>query len=264
MKSPHYRSWHPLLAPSDMVRGTLLVIAPHPDDEVIGPGGLVAAHRAAGERVVSVVLTDGVQGDAEGALPAADYVRARRDESLAASEKLGGGDHIFCEFPDGGLRESLRDDPSPLVEKLRELIRSEAPATITFPSPYEIHPDHRAASLALLQAVSDCGLSDTELLAFEVGAMMPANLLINITDFFSAKRDALAVFATQLEHQELLVQLDALNRSRSVNCDDPLVTHCEAFLAIDSSEIAGFVDEVERVLVRTDKMMPPIPPASSD
>ena len=263
MKQPHYRAWHPLLAPSHMVRGTLLVIAPHPDDEVIGPGGLVAAHRDAGERVVNVVLTDGIRGDHDGSADAKAYVRARRAESLGASEEIGGGDHIFCEFDDGGLAASFNDDPSPLVEKLRELIRAEAPATITFPSLYEIHPDHRAASLAVLQAVTDCSMSDVQLLAYEVGAMMPANLLINITDFFERKSRALSRFATQLEHQELLVQLDALNRCRSVNCDDPLVTHCEAFLAIHSSEIADFVEEVERVLVRTDAMMPPIPPPVS-
>ncbi len=258
MKQPHFRSWHPLFAPSHLVRGSLLVVAPHPDDEIIGPGGLVAAHRDEGQRVLSVVLTNGALG-VPGSEGDDSYVCARRDESIAASKELGGGEQGFCEFADGGLASMLDGDPSPLVARLIDLLESESPATVAFPSPYEIHPDHRAASLALLDAVQRMKGKRPRLLAFEVGAMMPANVLINISDRFDRKCAALACFSSQLAHNDLLTQLDALNRARSVNCDDPTVTHCEAFLAIDSSQIAGFVDEVDRVLVRTDAMMPPIP-----
>ena len=55
----HYRSWQPLLAPDHLVRGKALVLAPHPDDEVIGCGGAILAHNDAGAEVVVALITDG-------------------------------------------------------------------------------------------------------------------------------------------------------------------------------------------------------------
>ena len=63
----HYRGWEPLLAPSALIHGTALVVAPHPDDEVAGCGGMLIAHREAGQDVHVVVLTDGARGNPTGA-----------------------------------------------------------------------------------------------------------------------------------------------------------------------------------------------------
>ncbi len=103
----------------------LLVLAPHPDDETLGFGGLVAAYRERGKPVQVVVVTDGdayceacrlwKSRSARGATctalelsnlatPEADsFAEVRRGESAAAAAALGMPPPEFLEYPDTGL-----------------------------------------------------------------------------------------------------------------------------------------------------------------
>jgi LmbE family N-acetylglucosaminyl deacetylase len=107
----------PSLSVPDATR--LLVLAPHPDDEVLSAGGLMQRVRAGGGAIRVVYLTDG-EGYPEGvraedhvASPtAADYRgygRLRRHEAAAALAALHLGDYTytFLGFPDGGLAKLM-------------------------------------------------------------------------------------------------------------------------------------------------------------
>jgi len=100
----------------------LLVIAPHPDDEVLGAGGLMQRVYEGGGAIRVVYLTDG-DGYPEGVRAedhiesptAADYRgygRLRRREARAALTTLGLGastyTYTFLNFPDGGLCQLMR------------------------------------------------------------------------------------------------------------------------------------------------------------
>ena len=98
----------------------LLVIAPHPDDEVLSAGGLIQRVRGLGGTVHVVYLTDG-DGYPEGVqvqdrveIPTASdyrgYGRRRRSEARAALHELGvpGDAHTFLSFPDTGLCRLMR------------------------------------------------------------------------------------------------------------------------------------------------------------
>ncbi|MCU1385515.1 MAG: LmbE family protein, partial [Acidobacteria bacterium] len=98
----------------------LLVIAPHPDDEVLGAGGLMQRVHATGGAVRVVYLTDG-DGYPEGVKEedhiqtptAKDYLgygKQRRREARAALVRLGLADafQTFLGFPDGGLCKLTR------------------------------------------------------------------------------------------------------------------------------------------------------------
>jgi hypothetical protein len=105
----------------DVPAGTrLLVIAPHPDDEVLGAGGLMQRVKSTGGTVRIVYLTDG-DGYPEGvrdedhiATPTAKnylgYGKQRRREARAALVRLGLADafQTFLGFPDGGLCQLTR------------------------------------------------------------------------------------------------------------------------------------------------------------
>jgi LmbE family N-acetylglucosaminyl deacetylase len=98
----------------------LLVVAPHPDDETLGAGGLMARVHATGGRVNVVYLTDGdgypegVQSEGHVESPAAmdyrGYGRRRRSEARNALLALGldKASYTFLGFPDGGLSKLMR------------------------------------------------------------------------------------------------------------------------------------------------------------
>ena len=98
----------------------LLIIAPHPDDEVLGAGGLIQQIRSADGIVHVVYLTDG-EGYPRGVkaerrhgkiLTPADYRaygREREDEARQAMRELGYGawSLTFLGFPNGGLHRLM-------------------------------------------------------------------------------------------------------------------------------------------------------------
>src|SRR6476660_8405385 len=78
---------------------SVLVLAPHPDDEAIGCGGAIALHVREGARVRVVIATDGAGQGGDGA-----SVRDQREaECRRAAEVLGYGEPVFWRMPDRSL-----------------------------------------------------------------------------------------------------------------------------------------------------------------
>ena len=108
-------------SPSNPKAEHLVVIAPHPDDEALGAGGLISHFVENGNTVDVILLTmgDGFVQDAERYylsfdVTAAEYINLgyrRKRETLDAMAVLGvSADHVhFFGFPDGGLDRLLLD-----------------------------------------------------------------------------------------------------------------------------------------------------------
>ncbi len=253
--SDFYRRWEPLFDPRDLAGGALLVLAPHPDDEVIGCGGLILAHRAKGQPVTVAVATDGRLG-ITGGVGDDDYVELRRREHLEAGRALGGTESVFLGFSDGGLATARANGE--LASALVELLDARPWNTVVFPSPFELHPDHRALGLASLEALATARCPKT-ILAMEIGSFMPANLLVDVTPYAEAKDRALMCYASQLEHHDILAKLRGVDVARSANVPDRAVQRCEAYLRIDSSRTEEYATGTETVVRLVDEMMPSVP-----
>ncbi|MEE9394034.1 MAG: PIG-L deacetylase family protein [Planctomycetota bacterium] len=255
--SPYYRKWENLYAPADLVQGPLLYLSPHPDDEVLGGGGLILAHRDVGERVLTVVMTDGGKGDATGKY-GTDYPEIRKAEFRAAALALGDTGTRFLDFPDFGLAELMaHENPAP-VAAIEEILGSAEWGSLAFPSPWELHPDHRATCLAALRAVLG-QKSRPRLLAYEVGSFMPNNLLLDISGLFERKLKALRCYASQLEHHDLVGKMTGLDVARTANVDDKNISHCEAWLRVADDRIEEFLNVTETAMRVTDEMGPAVP-----
>ena len=115
---------------------SVLVLAAHPDDEVLGMGGTIAVHTSRGDRVRVVVVTDGSSaqypGDAE--------TRARKEqEALAAAGELGVEDYVHLDLPDMRLDTIPHVDINRIVE---EHVRDHAPEVVYTVQP-DVNLDHR-------------------------------------------------------------------------------------------------------------------------
>lgn len=224
-----YQAW------SDWTPRSLLVLAPHPDDEVFGCGGLLALAQRHRWRTRVVVVTDGGQGG---------HAPTREAESLAAARVLAGdsapGAIDFWRLPDRGVM---------LDAALRQRIEAAVLALdahwLIAPSPFEVHPDHRAVCRLAIEAVAGLQAQGrtTRLVFCEIGQPLIANALVDITAVAALKSDASRCFVSQLALQAYDEQVAGLNRQRSYTLG-PSVTCAEGYWFVDPADLAGGVDGV--------------------
>jgi LmbE family N-acetylglucosaminyl deacetylase len=203
----------------------VLVIAPHMDDEVIGCGGTLARHRAAGGEVTALFLTDGRRGAAQIGDPAG-LVATRKAEATRALGELGIASPRFLDGPDGALADSAS-----LAAALRTVLEATRPEIVYLPFFLEEHPDHRAASALLAAAVRGTSL-DFRCFGYEVWTPLFPNCLVRIDASVEAKRRALLHYQSQLAEADYLHTALGLNAYRSSALLDPACRFVEAFYAV--------------------------------
>lgn len=122
------------------IDNNVLIVAPHPDDEVIGCGGLIARLVRLGRTPHIVVMTGG-EGSHAGCCDTSkeDIVKARRRLTRNALTILGIPESYIHElnFADGNING---DDPE--VKKLKQIISELKPQSIFMPHWGEGWPDH--------------------------------------------------------------------------------------------------------------------------
>ena len=129
----------------------VMVIAAHPDDPEFGCGGTVAKWAKAGKEITYVLLTSGDKGSHDPDLRPDRLADLREAEQRAAATTLGVQEVIFLRHPDGLLENTLD-----LRRQLSGVIRRHKPHIIKAIDPwrhYQLHPDHRAAGQAALDAI---------------------------------------------------------------------------------------------------------------
>ncbi|GLW63421.1 GlcNAc-PI de-N-acetylase [Actinomadura rubrobrunea] len=157
---------------------TLMAVHAHPDDEVIGTGGVLARYAAEGVRTVLVTCTNGEQGDDEnGAKPGepghdADRVARRRLAELKESadllgvrdlELLGYRDSGMAGWPANEHPEAFANVPvevaAPRLAALMERYRPQVVVTYDENGGYG-HPDHIQAHRVAMAAAELSGVPD--------------------------------------------------------------------------------------------------------
>jgi N-acetyl-1-D-myo-inositol-2-amino-2-deoxy-alpha-D-glucopyranoside deacetylase len=146
---------------------TLLFVHPHPDDESISCGGVLARASDGGDRTVVVTCTGGEEGenlsgiDLDGrALP-----DLRREEMAEALRILGVADHHWLGYRDSGMDSSTandhpdsfhRADVDEAAARLAAIIRTERPSVVVSDDRTGTygHPDHVKAHLVAVRAVA--------------------------------------------------------------------------------------------------------------
>ena len=211
---------YPLLLDSPP-RGRVLVLAPHPDDETGGCGGVIIRHARQGDRVKVLFVTDGAAGDPNGHYAGLDYRELRREEARRAADVLGVEELVFWEYPDGRLADCVD-----LAEHLAAALAADRPSTIYSPSAREIHPDHRAVGMALDRALRGARGAATAYY-YELWTALDPTHLIDITAVWDAKRKAMEQYQSQLRYKDYLHTIGGLNAYRSMFF--PVSRYAEAF-----------------------------------
>lgn len=180
-----------------------VVVAPHPDDEILSVGGLLAQLAASGAQVEVIAVTDGTashSGSTE--WPVERLAKTRPRESRVALQRLG----LFVEparlgLPDGGLKE-LR---AMLAARLVSLLR---PRDVVFTTwRQDGHPDHEATGQACAMAAASAGARLVEVPVWGWHWSRPGDVrvpwqhafrLVLSEDAVRRKRAAVKAFTSQL------------------------------------------------------------------
>jgi len=220
--------------------GPVLVLAPHPDDEVVGCGGTLALHAAQGDAIRVVVVFDGAAADAAaGAGPGSErehYVARRESESRAAARILAGDrEPIALEFwrlPEG--HEPASGELQSGAAALRTLLESYRPRTVYLPWPGDAHGDHRSVAKAAGQALGELSF-EVQAWGYEVWSALTPERVIDVTSVVDRKRRALAVHLTQDYDGRLAHRALGLAAWRS-SCLENGGRYAEAFAALAFAE----------------------------
>lgn len=188
--------------------GGLVVVAPHPDDESLGCGGLLAQARRHGRDIRIVVLSDGCGSHPNSRLYPPERLRAlREDETLRAVAALGlAPDQVrFLRLPDAGVP---RDGPAARMAAgaVARAARDCAAAAVFVTWRHDPHCDHEAAAAIVALARPD--LPGMRVYAYpvwgwalpaetEVGPAPPRGLRLAVREVREAKRRAIAAHASQ-------------------------------------------------------------------
>ena len=195
----------------------LLVLAPHPDDEVIGCGGVVARHLDLGCAVRVLVATDGSEADPSSP-DRSSYRTQREQESREGLSRLGHGWEInFLRAPD----RDLDSDAERVAAVIAEQLRAFRPDLILLPSPVEIHPDHAALARLFCELVQrdptlSAELAVTQVGFYEIGQPIRPNVLVDITAVAERKYMAIAAHTSQTGLRDYVAFARGLNAYRAM------------------------------------------------
>jgi LmbE family N-acetylglucosaminyl deacetylase len=210
-----HQSWRalPVGTLDDVIgSGTCLVLAPHPDDESLGCGGLIAACVAAARPPLVVILTDGAGSHNSPSYPAERLRAVREQEAREAVAYLGlPPDRIvFLNQPDTKA-PSAGPSFNAVVAELEALVQREPACTaILAPWLHDPHCDHEAAAVIAAAVATQTSIKSV---AYPVwGWTLPSETLVpaslssgwrlDIAAFLEAKREA--IFAHQSQYGGLI------------------------------------------------------------
>lgn len=182
--------------------GKTLVVAPHPDDEVLGVGGTLLRRKAEGAKVAWLIVTNifAEFGWSE------EKVKQRADE-IKRITALFGFDEVFAlNFPTTQLDRAPMSD---LVTAVSNVFKKFEPEEVFVPHPSDVHTDHRV----VFDAVASCTkwfrypsvrrvlayetLSETDFCLGTDQGFRP-NVFVDIESFLEGKLRAMDIYTSEL------------------------------------------------------------------
>jgi LmbE family N-acetylglucosaminyl deacetylase len=213
---------------TDSGRQSVLVVAAHPDDEVLGCGGVIAKHADMGDSVNVLIVAEGATSrnhtlESSQATSELSYLA---QSARAASQILGVNDLELLGYPDNRLDSIDRLD---LIKVVEQRVQHCRPNVVYVHHSGDVNVDHRRLHEAVVTACRPIpGHPVKQLLAYEVASStewqpsasansFQPNWFVDISDQWERKREALVVYSREMRawpHPRSLEALEHLARWR--------------------------------------------------
>ena len=200
------------LRPADFAPtlGPTVIVAPHPDDESLGCGGLLALLRQASVPVQAVLVSDGTMSHPHSVkFPAAARQALREAELREALTLLGVStdDLLLLGLPDSAVPTFDQPGFAEAVATLHAYLQRVQPATVLVPWRRDPHPDHRSTSQLVAAALVGLPIRRVEYVVWAWERAAPEDLpqpneatgwRLDIGSVLSQKQAAIAAHRSQL------------------------------------------------------------------
>lgn len=169
----------------------VLVLSPHPDDDVFACGGLIKHLSKYGAKIKIVYITDGVYGNTKEII---DYglVSRREKEAKEASKILGASEVIFLRLRDKSVSKNKK-----LWERLFEELKINKYDLVLTPSSEDWHPDHAATFEAFDEAYKKLKKDKPRVWQYQVWGANKANIFFPIDKYVRYKKEAARAHKSQ-------------------------------------------------------------------
>ena len=195
---------------------TIMVFAPHPDDELIGCGGSLAKHASKEKRIIVVYMTSGEASKTF--TNKKELARTRETESAKGAKVLGFVSTVYLREPDGSLKVNEK-----IVNNVLDIINKEKPNIIYLPYKNG-HKDHKTTNKIVLGALSRYN-KKVKVLAYEVFIPIQSFTHVeDITEFMTKKIEAIRQHKSQRftipdQRTRLLARFRGLTTGRGDYCE---------------------------------------------
>lgn len=213
------------------MKKNVLVIAAHPDDEVLGCGGAIALHTQAGHYVTVVIVCEG-----ESLRYGAGGVR-QRDHIRAAAEKLGVRDVRTLGFPDQRLDTLTLTE---IITPLEEVTREVRPNVVYCQYGGDINRDHQMLFQAALVAIRPTESFVEAVYAFDTASSTewayPRSFVpdtwLDISSTLAIKLEAMACYESELRDYPHPRSLPALENRANAWGNQCCLSAAEVFMTV--------------------------------
>jgi len=205
----------------------VLVIAPHPDDEIIGCGGSILFHKKRGDKIWIIYMCKGNAYDQP-----SNNSRIRKKESEEIAKLLELKDVIYLNHDDFSITTGGEE-----TLELQTLIIKINPDIIYLPSPLDQHIDHRTT----FQIFTKIRLnSNPNCLIYEVMTPITYNYLFPIDCYIEKKMELLRIYNNQLQIRRYDSISNLLNLYRGSLYPAKSCKFAEAFLWISFNDLINW------------------------
>ena len=206
----------------------ILVVAAHPDDEVLGCGGTIARHANSGDHVQVLIVAEGSTSRQKrrDRAQVVDELSALAQAAQTAGSILGAAGVELLDLPDNRLDSLDRLD---LIKRIEECVERYQPDCVYVHHAGDVNVDHRRLHEAVVTACRPTpGHVVKRLLSFEVASStewqppgsapaFQSNWFVDISDQWERKRHALLAYSSEMRgwpHARSLEAVEHLARWR--------------------------------------------------
>jgi N-acetylglucosamine malate deacetylase 1 len=193
----------------------ILFVAPHPDDETLGCGGTILKHKANGDEIYWMIITNISEKDGWNK----DTVIRRKEEINKVDKEYGFSKTFKLDFPTTKLDEI---PISNIIGEVSKVFNEVKPNTIYVNNRSDIHTDHQIVFKAVMSCTKSFRypsikrilmyetLSETEFSPALPEYNFVPNVFVDITQFFENKIEIMKVYKSEIMESPLPRSIDTI------------------------------------------------------